>query len=296
MNAIQTVKASELTPAEIMEKVLLSGDLARLTPDERVQYYARTCESVGLNPLTRPLEYISLNGKLTLYARKDATDQLRASRQVSIVIVAREVVEGCYVVTARATLPSGRTDESVGACPIEGLKGEARANCLMKTETKAKRRVTLSICGMGMLDESEVDSIPGAKIGESSAPVIAEAKTYGKPKLIETLPPLEDLVASAQAKPSSIAEVVDYEPSTLEQQTALAVKFRDALPEKFRSHADQIRRTALAEAGWVDAEGVGTSKAIPRKEFPAVAKRLISAASRMTEPFLANDDDMPSNI
>src|SRR6185312_3719783 len=33
----------------------------------------------------------------------------------------------------------------------------------MKAETKAKRRVTLSICGLGMLDETEVDSIPDAR-------------------------------------------------------------------------------------------------------------------------------------
>jgi hypothetical protein len=32
----------------------------------------------------------------------------------------------------------------------------------MKCETKAKRRVTLSFCGLGMLDESEVESVPGA--------------------------------------------------------------------------------------------------------------------------------------
>jgi hypothetical protein len=33
---------------------------------------------------------------------------------------------------------------------------------MMKAVTKAKRRVTLSICGLGMLDETEVDSVPGA--------------------------------------------------------------------------------------------------------------------------------------
>jgi ribosomal protein S13 len=33
----------------------------------------------------------------------------------------------------------------------------------MKAETKAKRRVTLSIVGLGWTDESEVDSIPGAQ-------------------------------------------------------------------------------------------------------------------------------------
>ena len=47
--------------------------------------------------------------------------------------------------------------------PITGLKGEALANALMKAETKAKRRVTLSLCGLSWPDESEVESIPEAR-------------------------------------------------------------------------------------------------------------------------------------
>ena len=43
------------------------------------------------------------------------------------------------------------------------MNGEALANAYMKAETKAKRRVTLSICGLGMLDETEVETIPDAK-------------------------------------------------------------------------------------------------------------------------------------
>ena len=78
---------------------------------------------------------------------------------VSVQITGREVVEDCYIVTARATLPNGRQDENIGAVPIAGLKGESRANAMMKAETKAKRRVTLAICGLGMLDETEVQSI-----------------------------------------------------------------------------------------------------------------------------------------
>ena len=35
---------------------------------------------------------------------------------------------------------------------------------MMKAETKAKRRATLSICGLGLLDETEVSTIPGAVI------------------------------------------------------------------------------------------------------------------------------------
>ena len=163
------------TAGEIMESVIVRGDLAMLQPEERARYYSTVCQSVGLNPLTKPFEYITLNGKLTLYARKDATDQLRSLRGVSVAIVSRERVDDVYVVTARATMPDGRVDESIGAVFLGATKGEALANALMKAETKAKRRVTLSICGLGMLDETEVETIPAAAISAPAPAQIAPA-------------------------------------------------------------------------------------------------------------------------
>lgn len=148
--------------AAVMKKVVIAGDLSQLTAQERVTHYVGVCDALGINPATRPFAYIKLNGKLTLYALKDCAEQLRKLYSVSITIASRDTVEGVYIVTARASLPSGRTDESTGGVPISGLKGENLANALMKAETKAKRRATLSICGLGILDESEVDSIPGA--------------------------------------------------------------------------------------------------------------------------------------
>jgi hypothetical protein len=44
------------------------------------------------------------------------------------------------------------------------LKGDALANALMKPETKAKRRVTLSIAGLGWLDETELETIRDARL------------------------------------------------------------------------------------------------------------------------------------
>lgn len=151
--------------ASVVESVVIQGDLARLKPEERVSYYRSVCESLGLNPLTKPFEYLILNNRLTLYARKDATDQLRASRGISVEITGREFLAdaGLYVVTARAVAKDGRTDESVGAVSVKGLQGESLANALMKAETKAKRRVTLSVAGLGWLDETEAAAIPDAR-------------------------------------------------------------------------------------------------------------------------------------
>jgi hypothetical protein len=165
------IATREQQGAAILERVLVAGDLSKLTPQDRITYYRRTCESLGLNPLSRPFDYITLSGRLTLYAKRDATDQLRKLHGVSINRLEREVTEGLYVVTAHATDATGRTDTSTGAVAIENLRGEARANAIMKAETKAKRRVTLSICGLGWLDETEADAAPTAK------PVSVDAET-----------------------------------------------------------------------------------------------------------------------
>jgi hypothetical protein len=149
-----------------VESALIQNDLSKLSTQERISYYKKFCESVGLNPLTQPLDYILLNGKLRLYAKRDATDQLRKIHSVSLTVTSREKFDDIYVVTVRAVDKSGRVDESTGAVNIAGQKGDMLANSYMKAETKAKRRATLSICGLGLLDEMEVETVPGAAIPE----------------------------------------------------------------------------------------------------------------------------------
>lgn len=192
--------------ARAIEAALVQGDLSKLSTEDRILYYTRTCESLGLNPTTRPFEYITLNGKLTLYAKRDATDQLRKLHGVSIAITSREQIGDVYVVTARATDKGGRSDESTGAVATAGLRGDAMANALMKAETKAKRRVTLSVCGLGLLDESELETVKGA------APV-AEVQQEADPEVIakwvSAFDDVEDEVAFRKHQDKCKAEVKD---------------------------------------------------------------------------------------
>jgi hypothetical protein len=153
-------------PPEVLESVAVSGDLSGLPAAQRLAYYQAVCRSLGLNPLTKPFEYLTLNGKLRLYALRDCADQLRRLHGISISIVNRECLQDLYVVTARAKDRTGREDESTGAVALGTLKGDALANALMKAETKAKRRVTLSLAGLGWLDETELATIPGVTVGE----------------------------------------------------------------------------------------------------------------------------------
>ena len=86
----QTLARKQPVATLTVEQALVTGDLSGLDPDARLNYYMRVCESLGLNPLTKPFDYLSLydsrtrTSKLVLYARKDATDQLRNIHKVSI--------------------------------------------------------------------------------------------------------------------------------------------------------------------------------------------------------------------
>src|SRR5918998_671812 len=147
-------------PPEVVAQVGIGGDLSELNPDQRAAYYAAVCRSLGLNPLTKPLGYLTLDGKLRLYALRDCAEQLRRLHGISIYITNREWMHDVYVVTARAKDRQGREGESTGAVPLGNLRGEALANALIRAETKAKRRVTLSIAGLGWLDETELETMP----------------------------------------------------------------------------------------------------------------------------------------
>lgn len=167
MNAITT---AEPVSAETLQHVLGSGDLSKLTTQQRVEYYAKTCQTLGLNPLTRPFRFLALNGQIQLYATRDCTDQLRKVHGITLHVVDKQIDGDLFIVTVRARTKDGREDEDLGAVTLGRLQGESRANALMKGLTKAKRRVTLSICGLGLTDESELDAIPGAYTFDAEAP------------------------------------------------------------------------------------------------------------------------------
>lgn len=159
-NEIQTTTLSEI------EKVLVGGDLSKMTPDQRTSYYMQVCSSLGLNPLTKPFEYLTLNGKMVLYANRNCAEQLRRIYGISVTDMIQIVDGDILTVTVKGCDKEGRQDVSSGAVCLTGLRGDNLANAYLKAETKAKRRLTLSLCGLGMLDETEVETIPFAKKGE----------------------------------------------------------------------------------------------------------------------------------
>jgi hypothetical protein len=175
----EPVKTAAAIGGDIIESVIVKGDLSQLTPMERNIYYGKVCRSLGLNPYTLPFAYMNLQGRLQLYAKRDAADQLRQLRGISIEIVSQGWKDDLFTVHVQATDAHGRKDEDIGVVPLPAsMKDEIRSNAIMKAITKAKRRVTLSICGLGFLDETEIESIPDAR--EEPPPSEKELKLADK--------------------------------------------------------------------------------------------------------------------
>jgi len=156
---------------------------------------------MGLDPFTKPFDLLRLNGKEVLYCTRSGTQQLNKLHKVSHLITSRDTNTdaGVYIVTSKASLPDGRCTESLGAVNIQGLKGEAYANAIMKAETKAKRRATLDLLGLGVLDESEAESIPNATVGALQT-------------MVEALPQMEveavEIIEDAEAEKLSIGKLM----------------------------------------------------------------------------------------
>jgi hypothetical protein len=152
-----------------IESVVIGGDLTPLTPEQRVRYMQRVCTGLGLNWETSPFIYVKPAEKLILYATKDCAAQLRRRDGISIEVTGRSFMpeQGIYCVEVKATNAQGRSETAIGSVGVMGMKHETLAGQMMRAETKAKRRVTLSLCGLGLDGEDDMPAF--SPIGNGSA-------------------------------------------------------------------------------------------------------------------------------
>lgn len=187
----------ELDP-EIISNLVLNGDLSKLNPSQKVQYYSAMCNRIGLDPATQPFKLMKLQGKEVMYCDRSGAAQLNKVHKISHQRTSTETVNDVFIVYMKAIMADGRFTESSGAVSIRGLSGDSLANAIMKAETKAKRRSTLDIVGLGILDETELETIPAVRVVpviQKTAPLPTEEK--GKDITKEAL---EAAAAEAKAR------------------------------------------------------------------------------------------------
>ncbi len=191
MNDLAKTESKLPIAPEIISALVTKGDLSGLDQVQKIQYYNAYCQRLGLDPLTQPFKILNLKGKEVLYCDRSGTQQLNKLHNVSHEIQTRESANDLRIVTCRASLPTGRFQDAIGVVSIAGLSGELLSNALMKAETKAKRRATLDLLGLGILDETETQDV-----------IIAEEKTCDALKYdyLTLLDQLESVAGGYDAK------------------------------------------------------------------------------------------------
>ncbi len=233
----QSAPVAARTPeaaAMALERVVTMGDLRYLEPEERVAYYLDTCQSLGLNPRSRPFDWIEMDGRLVLYPNKSCTDQLRAVHRIRIETSMPEASPDGSMLrcVAKAWMPDGRSDTATKYVPLTGyrrdggayrLSGKELANAYMKAETGAKRRVTFSLIGLAAppadVDEVEYKAITVDGRGNIlQSPTAEQLELARNPAAAHAIgePTFEDLDASK----SPLAGEPDQRP-TLQEPPAV---------------------------------------------------------------------------
>ena len=197
------------TLARVVDSIVVRGDLSGLSPVDRARFYVQTCEGLGLNPAARPFDFLRLQGKEVMYANRNAADQLAAIHHVT-----RKITDGPKIIdlagtklvyaVCEASLPNGRVETSTATVPLADP-----VNVLMKCETKAKRRATLSILSLGLLDEMELETIPKNVQEPGGGVDLSLLLSLLEPRPAQPAPaqPAEDLqeVEAEESAPSSRA-------------------------------------------------------------------------------------------
>jgi hypothetical protein len=207
MTNVVSMKEGAILDPKVIESIVMNGDLSKLQPAQKVAYYSYRCSQAGLDPAAKPFDLLKLNGKEVLYANAQCTQQLCAIHKLSTQVTHREKMDDIYLVSVRVTGVDGRLSENQGAVAIAHLKGDALANAVLKATTKAIRRAVLAHCGLGMLDETEAETIPNARM----EPMV-QVPTEAAPSISEILAKPADgiaLMVPGSDEPYSYYETMD---------------------------------------------------------------------------------------
>jgi len=232
--------------SEIAEAIILRGDLRGMTDAARAKYLGVLCKTIGLNPLLNPIQLIDFKdqGGVQCYVTRRGTDQLRKLYGISIEVLSQAEKDNTYTVHVKARHEAtGRVDEDMAVLELvdrnkRALTGQERWNAMMKCMSKAKRRVTLSICGLGFLSEDEALDT-AASIRERSGSKVRKLVPLAAPSgpsAYEGQTPLE--VIRAATTPSELEAAVGY----LGSYSYASEQDRDEAQKEFLARQAELSR------------------------------------------------------
>ena len=140
-------------PIEIIQQVVLQGDLNQLTPDQKLGYISGLCEHLGISQAGKPFDLLKFQGKEVAYPNKGCAEMLRKRWNITVDTPSIDWKDDTVYVTVVARM-GARSDVEIGA--VYCNKPMERGNATKKALTQAKRRVTFSLVGLSLFNEEDV--------------------------------------------------------------------------------------------------------------------------------------------
>jgi hypothetical protein len=150
--------------ASALAHLLATGDVSAFTPAQRVAYYLAYCERLGLESLSRPFDWLTLDGRLVFYPNAGCANQLKRQHQISVYITRKAMTGDLFCVEVEGRTPSGRVEQASKYVPVTGysrergvyrLTGQKLGDAFAKAETGAKRRLIMAMVGLGAAPDLE---------------------------------------------------------------------------------------------------------------------------------------------
>lgn len=301
-----TAIANHEAASAALSHILGTGDLAQLTDEQRVGHYLDVCQSLGLNPRTRPFDWIEFydpetrGKKLTLYPNRSCAEQLRRQHQISVRVVRREPVGELFVVEVEGTTPSGRVGTAskyISVVDRQGqrLRGQQLANAYMKAETGALRRLTFSMVGMASPPDLDELARPKVVVVDGVGRVIDNPTPEQKalaadPSLARVIgePTYEDMQPSTTFAGAADQTVRDDElerPAAPRQKASLRCDADHYRAAYFGAVADTPLETAEGRRGFMEGYTNGFTPAL---RTDSLSTFLARATERQAEEMVAH--------
>lgn len=161
---------------QVIAMVADGGDISHLSNSERRALLAKLTNYLHLNPHTQNfIIFKDPNGRYRIYATKECCNQLKHNLGINMWV--SDPVFGpdsklpiLVSVKANGTNKHGRSGEDIGSVSLVNVPPEEYSNHVMFAVTKAKRRLTLDLSGLGVLSDVEVYDIKGCEIIDTNKP------------------------------------------------------------------------------------------------------------------------------
>lgn len=191
------------------KNLVIQHDLSKLTEIQVAEYLRDVSAFIGLDPDLNGLDTIWMDNEngpgrsLVVYARRGTAEILRENMGIQVSSLDNKEVNGSIVFTAAGKNKDGRQEIATGSKFIGGLTGKTHDNAIMTASTRALRRLTMQFTKLGILDESEIESVHNAAPNPA-----AGAELAGSPAVIPPAPAVVNNAPGKDVTPTpSIAEV-----------------------------------------------------------------------------------------